>query len=89
MRTGKILHRFTTKNERKVILRTPRWEDLDDLMELINSLVEEKADIEIDTKKTRDEEVDWLSKAIAQLEKGNALSMVAEVEGKVGQFWNN
>jgi len=83
MKTGKIIHRFTAKDGREVILRTLRWEDLDDLLELINSLIEEGADIYYDTKKTRDEEVDWLSRAIAQLEKGNALYMVAEVEGKV------
>ena len=83
MKTGKILHRFTAKDGREVILRTPRWEDLDDLIELINSLIEEGADIEYDAKKTRDEEVDWLSRAIAQVEKGNTLHMVAEVDGKV------
>ena len=83
MKAGKVIHRFTAKDGREVILRTPRWEDLDGLMELINSLVEEGADIEYDTKKTREEEVDWLSRAIAQLEKGNRLHMVAEVEGKV------
>jgi len=83
MKTGEIIRCFTAKDGREVILRTPRWKDLEDLMELINSLIEEGADIEYDTEKTRDEEVDWLSRAIAQLEKGNALYMVAEVEGKV------
>ncbi|MFQ6125371.1 MAG: hypothetical protein ACE5R6_12320 [Candidatus Heimdallarchaeota archaeon] len=34
-------------------------------------------------KKTRDEEVDWLSRAIAQLEKDEALYIVAEVDGRV------
>ena len=28
-----------------MVLRTPRWEDLDDLLEMINSLVEEKAEL--------------------------------------------
>jgi RimJ/RimL family protein N-acetyltransferase len=83
VKAGQLIHRFSAKDGREVILRTPRWEDLDDLMELINSLIEEGADIEYDTKKTREEEVDWLSGAIAQLEKGNTLYMVAEVAGKV------
>ncbi|MFB0523056.1 MAG: N-acetyltransferase family protein [Candidatus Bathyarchaeia archaeon] len=83
MKPGEILRRFTAKDGREVILRAPRWEDVDDLMELINSLIEEGADIEYDTKKTREEEVDWLSGAIAQLEKGNMLYMVAEVGGRV------
>ena len=83
MKPDKILHSFTAKNGRQVILRTPRWDDLDDLVELINSLVEEGVEIEFETKKTRDEEVDWLSRAIAQLEKDEALYMVAEVDGRV------
>ena len=83
MKPDKILHSFTAENGRKIILRTPRWEDLDDLVELINSLVEEGVEIEFETKKTRDEEVDWLSRAIAQLEKGEALYTVAEVDGRV------
>ena len=45
MKTGKILCRFAARDGRKVILRTPRWEDLDDFMDFINSLVEEGADI--------------------------------------------
>ena len=83
MKPGKILHSFTAKNRRKIILRTTRWEDLDDLLELINSLVEEGAEIEFETKKTREEEVDWLSRTIAQLEKGEALNIVVEVDGKI------
>ena len=41
MKAGKILHRFTAKDGQEVTLRTPKWEDLDDFMEYINSLVEE------------------------------------------------
>ena len=83
MKTGKILHRFTTKDGREVILRTPRWEDLDDLTEFINSLVEEGADIARNQKVTRDEEAEWLGRRLARLEKGEQLSLVAEVDGKV------
>jgi hypothetical protein len=45
MKSGKTIRRFTAKDRRKVILRTPKWEDLDDFLGLINSLVDEKADI--------------------------------------------
>lgn len=83
MKPGQVFHHFSAKDGRKVVLRTPKWEDLDDLMELINSLVEEDAEIEIDSKKTREEEVDWLSEAIASSEKGEALYLVVEVDGKV------
>ena len=82
MKAGTILHRFTAKDGRKVLLRTPKWEDLDDLMVFINSLVEEGADIIRDQKVTRDQEADWLGRKLAILEKGNAFNLVAEVEGR-------
>lgn len=54
MKSGGILLRFTDREGREVILRTHKWEDLDGLTGLINSLVEEHADIEYDTQQTID-----------------------------------
>lgn len=67
MQPGKVLREFCTKNGKNVILRTPRLEDLNGLLELINSLVEEKADIAISEKVTHDEESKWLPEMIAKL----------------------
>jgi len=83
MKTAKILHRFTAKDGREVVLRTPRWEDLDDLTEFINSLVDEGVDIATDQKATREQEADWLGRRLASLEKGEQFSLIAEVDGKV------
>jgi hypothetical protein len=66
-----------------VILRTPRLEDLDDLMKLINSLVDEKAEIARTEKVTREEEVECLPKMLARLEKDELFFLVAEVGRKV------
>lgn len=67
-----------------MVLRAPRWEDVDDLLELINSLVEEGAEIfRAEKIESREVEIDWLSKALASLEKGEVFYMVAEVNGKV------
>ncbi len=74
---------FSTKNGQRVVLRTPRLEDLDDLLSLINSLVEEKADIVVSDKLTREEEGDWLADLLVRLEKDQAFFFVAEVDGKV------
>ncbi len=74
---------FTAKDGRKVILRKIRWEDLDDCIEFINSLVEEGADILRDTKVARDEEADWLGNRLARIEKGQQIGVVAEVDGKL------
>jgi hypothetical protein len=60
MKAGREIKTLVMRDGRKVILRTPKWEDLGDLLELINSLVEEKADIVRTEKVSRQEEIDWL-----------------------------
>lgn len=83
MEAGKILKNFNARDGRKVVLRTPKWEDLDDCLELINSLVEEKADIFVTQKFTREAEAEWLLKTISRLEKDEQFFLVAEVDKKV------
>jgi len=83
VRAGTIFKRFTAKDGRTVILRTPKWEDLDDLVEFINSLVEEGADIALSQKVSRGEEAEWLGKRLVLLDRDEELSLVAEVDGKV------
>jgi ribosomal protein S18 acetylase RimI-like enzyme len=83
MKSGKSIVSFKAKDGRKVVLRTPRWEDLDDFLELINSLVDEKADILRNERVSREEEIDWLSKVLSRLEKDETFYMVAEVNEKV------
>jgi len=83
MKAGKLVKTFTAKDGRKVLLRTFRWEDLDDLQELINSLVEERAEITRTEKASREEEIDWLSGALCRLEKDQTFYLVAEVDGHV------
>lgn len=74
---------FTAKDGRKVVLRSLRWEDLDDLLEFINSLVDEGADIVRTEKATRNEEAEWLGRYLARVEKGEIIGCAAEVAGKV------
>ena len=83
MKSGKIFRSFTAKDRRKVVLRTPVWEDLDDFLELINSFIEERADILRTEKVSRDEEIDFLSRVLSRLEKDEMFYLVAEVDGKV------
>lgn len=83
MNAGKTTHHFIAKDGREVLLRPPRWEDLDDLLDFINSLVEEGADILRNQKVTRDEEADWLGRKLADMEKGNLFWLVAEVDSTV------
>jgi RimJ/RimL family protein N-acetyltransferase len=83
MRLGKVFRKFPISDGREVILRTPRWEDLKELMELINSLVDEKAEIARAVKVTRDEEAEWLPKMLASLEKDELFFLVAKVGRKL------
>ncbi|MEM2050752.1 MAG: GNAT family N-acetyltransferase [Thermoproteota archaeon] len=74
---------YQLSDGRRLVLRSPRWEDLNDLLELINSLVEEEADIIVNRKVTREEEAEWLAKFLTNIEKGRTIGVVAEVDGKV------
>lgn len=77
-----LVRSFDAKDGRRVLLRRIRWEDLDDMVDFINSLVEEGADIVRVEKVTREEEADWLSRRLAETEKGNLIHLVAEVDGR-------
>jgi RimJ/RimL family protein N-acetyltransferase len=83
MQLGRVFRKLCVRDGQEVILRTPRWEDLDDLLELINSLVSEKAEIALTVKVTREEEAEWIHKMLVRLEKGELCFLVAEVNGKV------
>jgi ribosomal protein S18 acetylase RimI-like enzyme len=82
-KTSEVYDIFTAKDGRKVVLRAIRWEDLDDCIDFINSLVEEGAEILRDVNVTREEEADWLGNRLARIEKGQLIGVVAEVDGKM------
>jgi RimJ/RimL family protein N-acetyltransferase len=81
LKPDSVLRKFTDRKGREVTLRTPRWSDLDDMLSFINGLVDEEAMIAVDTKKTRDEEIEWLANNLKRLEKDQHMSVVAEVNG--------
>ena len=86
MREGFIIRRFRARDGREVTLRAPRWSDLDDMLEFINSLVEEGAEINVNQKTTRDAETDWLARHLFAVEKDEKVALVAEVDGRfIGQ----
>jgi RimJ/RimL family protein N-acetyltransferase len=83
MKAGKTLRQFSSRGGLGVTLRTIRWEDLDDATELINSLVDERANITRNQKVTREEEIDWLSRALNRMERDEVVYVVGEVSGKM------
>jgi len=85
LKAGQVFRCFTAKDGRAVILRTPRWEDLDDLLDFYNSLVDEGVDItDLPTEKvTREEETSWLGRRLADIENDRIIGIVAEVDERV------
>jgi len=83
MTIGIASQQFIAKDGRVVLLRSPRWEDLDDLLAFINSLVEEGAEILTSQPVTRDAEAEWLGRQLADVAKGEVVWLVAEVDGAV------
>ncbi len=86
MKAGTTIRKFKAKDGREVTLRAPKWDDLDNMLEFINSLVDEGADIMMEKKQTMEQEVDWLARLLTRLEKDEITVVVAEVDGRfVGQ----
>ena len=86
LKEGTFIRSFTARDGREVTLRAPRWSDLDDMLEFINSLVEEGAEIMATEMKTREEEIDWLAGHLSAIEKDRKVAIIAEVDGRfIGQ----
>ena len=75
---GKIVKQFKTKKGNEVIIRYPKWEDLEQLTEFINNLSQEDTFVlysgEIVTK---DQEMEYLIQFFKGLEKGNRIQLCA------------
>jgi ribosomal protein S18 acetylase RimI-like enzyme len=80
---GVLLKSFKVKDGRTVKLRTPQWRDLDDCLEFINSLIEERTFIVMNIKQTRSSEMDWLSHLLISIENKKVIGIAAEVDGKL------
>jgi len=83
MKTGKVFRVYKAHDGREFTLRTPRWDDLDDLLEYINSLFTEGAMISINRLMTREKEAEWLGRHLTLIENGKRIAVVAEINGKV------
>jgi len=82
MKPGTILNKFTARDCREVILRAPKWGDLDDMLDFINSLVDEEAMIGGDKPMTRDQQVDRHADRMKDVESGRSVVIIAEADGK-------
>ena len=83
MKTGKVVKVIKLKNGKEAKLRYPKFEDWKDLLNHVNSLVEENALILIDKKVSKKEELEWITKQLKKIETNQSVALVAEVDGKV------
>lgn len=91
MKGDQIREEFVSRDGRSVTIRSPRWEDLELMLEFINDLVTEKLEdpgfgILSDKKQTRQSEATWLSQRLVEIETGRSVFATAFADGKlVGQ----
>ncbi len=82
MKPGHIIKTFKSKKGNNVVIRYPKWEDLDDLVIFANNLVKEDTFIMLNKEITKEEESKWLSETITQIEEGKKIQLAAVVNGK-------
>ena len=82
LKAGQAISTHVLKEGTEVTLRAPRMEDLDDAMEFINALVDEKAMMIVDQHRHRDRG-GHPSGVLAEVEMGKAAYVFAEIEGRV------
>jgi RimJ/RimL family protein N-acetyltransferase len=88
MKSGRIYKEFRATNGKSVVLRALRWDDLDAAVDLVRGLVDDRASDPgfgtlLDKKYTRDEEAEWLARQLVAIEKGDIISVAAEVDGRL------
>ena len=79
---GQVLKEFEVE-EKKIVFRYPKMEDLKDLQVLINSLVDEGARVSSVKKADDKQEVKWLKTTLKRMKEGLEIDVFAEVDGKV------
>lgn len=82
MKPGQIIKTFTSKKGNNVIIRYPKWEDLDAVTRFVNALIEEDTFLMLPEKQTRQTEASWMAKTFEDIEKGKKIHIVVEVTGK-------
>ncbi len=84
MAPGEIVYRGISEKDIPYILRYPRVEDLQDLLEYINTLSKEETFILFQGKQlTLEEEREWLEGMLKKIEDKRAVMLVVEINGRI------
>ena len=82
MPNRKIVEKFNL-GKKEVIFRYPKPEDWKGLLNTINLLIEERAMISIQKKKTKKEEIKWLTGELERIKNKKNVCLVVEINGKI------
>ena len=78
-----IYKSFKTKNGQTIILRNLKCEDLDDFLDLMNSIANEHGIHGREKEITREEAADILANTLSKISRGETIHIVAESNSKV------
>jgi len=81
------------KNGKKIVIRYPKWDDLNNFVFYLNNLLEESErdqdfGILFEKKYTMDEWVKWLAELLVRIETGTEIYLIAEDDGVMAGFTN-
>ena len=82
MPSAKIVKRFEIVGK-KIVFRYPRANDLKGLLELVNAIVDDKAMVSSQAKKTKKEERMWLLSILKNTKKKEGVYLIVEMSGKI------
>ncbi len=82
MLSGRVVEEFDIKGLGRVEVRYLKMQDTRDLLDLMNSLVKEEADIRYRRELGFGEQVDWVAEMLKKIEKGKRVQLVVEYVGK-------
>lgn len=82
MLNKKIVEKFNL-GEKEVIFRYPKPEDWKGLLLTINSLIKEKAMLVAQKRKTKKEEIEWLTDVLKKIKNKKSVFLVVEVDKKI------
>lgn len=82
MNPGQIIKTFKSKKGNDIIIRYPKWEDLDTVTEFVNALIEEDTFLMLPEKQTHTSEATWMAKTFDDIENSKKIHIVAEVNGQ-------
>ncbi len=74
---------ITTKTGDRYLVREPREEDLDEILEYITELVNERVFIVMDHVPSREEEKEWLENTIKDVRENRKIHWIVEKDGKI------